>query len=538
MMPERWRSSLAAALMEARMKPKAAGLFLFCLILFCLILPARMPADSAEPRIAMSARAGDRATAHSLIAKGAEDVNARLPDGTSALHWAVRSDDSDLVSLLIRAKADTNVADPDGVTPLSLACSNANADIVRKLIAAGANPDLANNAGVTPLMAAVRRPQLDSIRVLLDGGAKVDARDKQAHETALMIAVRDNNVDAVRLLVAHGADVNAATRVGKTPERRPPGAGGGSHGTGIVRSGWPERGYQEATPGGMTPLLYASRDGRTEIARMLIAAGAKVNLPDANKITPLLMAATNNQPDTADILIQNGAEINAADFWGRTPLWAAVEMRDIEYSRSGQHDVDRDRLLQLIRALLDRGANPNARTAEVPPTRRYLMGLGDLSWVDFTGQTPFLRAALSGDLAVMKLLLEKGADPNTPTFSGTTALMAASGINWVVSQTFTEPMATQLEAVKLCLDKGGDVNAANSMGLTPVFGAANRGADELLTFLVERGARLDVKDKEGRTPAVWAEGVFLATNAPERKPSTIALIEKLQKKGPPVASVR
>ncbi len=100
-------------------------------------------------------------------------------------------------------------------------------------------------------------------------------------------------------------------------------------------------------------------------------------------------------------------------------------MRDIEYSRSGEHNVDRERLLQLIRTLLDRGANPNARTAEVPPTRRFLMGLGDLSWVDFTGQTPFLRAALSGDLTVMKLLLEKGADPNIPTFAGTTALMAA-----------------------------------------------------------------------------------------------------------------
>jgi ankyrin repeat protein len=167
------------------------------------------------------------------------------------------------------------------------------------------------------------------------------------------------------------------------------------------------------------------------------------------------------------------------------------------------------------------------------------MGLGDLSWVDFTGQTPFLRAALSGDLTVMKLLLEKGADPSIPTFSGTTALMAAAGINWVINQTFTEESATQIEALKLCLEKGADINAANAMGLTPVFGAANRGADDILAFLVEHGARLDVKDKEGRTPMVWAEGVFLATNAPERKPSTIALIEKLMKKdASPVASAR
>jgi len=519
------------------MKPRFAGF-----VLATFVLPVGMPAVASEAKIAAAARDGEQSAVIALVRSGSEDPNAKLPDGTTALHWAVRSDDLAIVSLLIGAKADVNAADPHGITPLALACQNANAQILHKLITAGANPNFADAAGVTPLMIAAARPQPENIRILLDAGAQVDARDRGPRQTALMIAVRENNAAAVRLLLDHGADVNAATRVGKTPARRPPGAGGGSHGLGIVRSGWPERGYQEATPGGMTPLLYAARDGRTEIARMLMAAGAKVNTPDANKINPLLMAITNNQPDTADLLIQNGAEINAADFWGRTPLWAAVEMRDIEYSRNAEHNVNREQLLQLIRTLLDRGANPNARTTEVPPTRRFLMGLGDLSWVDFTGQTPFLRAALSGDVTVMKLLLEKGADPNIPTASGTTALMAAAGVNWVVAQTFTENLATQLEAVKLCLEKGADVNAANSMGLTAVFGAANRGADDILAFLVDHGARLDVKDKQGRTPMVWAEGVFLATNAPERKPSTIALIEKLMKKdadaAAPVASVR
>ena len=519
------------------MKPRFAGF-----VLACFVTPVWMPALASEAKIAAAARDGERTDVIALVRAGSDDPNATLQDGTSALHWAVRSEDAEIVSLLIQAKADVNAADPHGITPLAMACQNADVEIVRKLIAAGANPNFADAAGITPLMIAAGRPQPENIRILLDAGAQPDARDHGPRQTALMIAVRENNADAARLLLAHGADVNAATRVGKTPARRPPGAGGGSHGLGIVRSGWPERGYQEATPGGMTPLLYAARDGRAEIARMLIAVGVKVNTPDANKITPLLMAITNNQPDMADLLIQNGAEINAVDFWGRTPLWAAVEMRDIEYSRNGEHNVDRERLLQLIRTLLDRGANPNARTAEVPPTRRFLMGLGDLSWVDFTGQTPFLRAALSGDLTVMKLLLEKGADPNIPTASDTTALMAAAGVNWALAQTFTEDMATQLEAVKLCLEKGADVNAANSMGLTAVFGAANRGADDILAFLVERGARLDVKDKQGRTPMVWAEGVFLATNAPERKPSTIALIEKLTKKdaavAAPVASVQ
>jgi ankyrin repeat protein len=177
--------------------------------------------------------------------------------------------------------------------------------------------------------------------------------------------------------------------------------------------------------------------------------------------------------------------------------------------------------------LLDRGAYVNARTKEAPPTRRFVTPLGDLSWVDFTGQTAFLRAALAGDITVMRLLLEKGADPNIATFAGTTALMAAAGVNWMTGQTFTESKEALMEAVQLCLEKGADVNAKNSMGVTAVIGAANRGSDDILEFLVKKGARLDIKDKEGRTPLVWAEGVFLATNAPEAKPSTIALIKRL-----------
>jgi ankyrin repeat protein len=152
---------------------------------------------------------------------------------------------------------------------------------------------------------------------------------------------------------------------------------------------------------------------------------------------------------------------------------------------------------------------------------------GSLSWVDFTGQTPFLTAALSGDVTVMRLLLEYGADPQISTVGGTTALMAAAGINWVVDQTFDEGPKALLEAVRLCWDLGMDVNAVNSMGLTASHGAANRGSDDIIRFLVDKGARLDVKDKEGRTPLTWAEGVFLATHPAKPKPSSIALIRQL-----------
>jgi len=195
--------------------------------------------------------------------------------------------------------------------------------------------------------------------------------------------------------------------------------------------------------------------------------------------------------------------------------------------------------MHIITMLLDKGVDVNARMKEFPPQRRYMLPLGSLEWVDFTGQTAFIRAAQSGDVPVMRRLLEKGADPNITTFNGTTALMAAAGVNWVAGQTFSESPAYGLEAVQLCLEIGGDVNAVNAMGLAAVHGAANRGSDDIIELLVKHGAKIDVPDKEGRTPLVWAEGVFLATNSPVAKPSTMALIKKLaNERGGPTGDAR
>ncbi len=495
-------------------------------IAFWVTIVALPMAHASGGNIAEAAMRGDLATVRTLIQSKA-DVNATLADGTTALHWAAQSDDAETVQSLIRAGADVKVKDRYGFTPLYFACSNGNAVIVRALLDAGADPNAATAEGETALITATRSGSVDAIKALLQKGASVNAKDTVTQQTALMWAVRANHPVVVPLLLEYGAEVNARTRTGKTPARRPPGAGGGSHGVGIVRGGWPERGYQDPTPGGMTALLYAARDGRLEIVRALIQAKADINQADANGITPLVMAITNNHLEAAKFLVESGAGPNMSDWWGRTPLWSAVEMRDRDLARGGEHDINRELAFELIRMLLDRGANPNARTKEVPPVRRFVEPLGDLSWVDFTGQTPFLRAALSGDISVMRLLLERGADPNLATDAGTTPLMAAAGVNWVVAQTYTESKEAQMEAVKLCLEKGADVNAKNSMGITAIIGAANRGADDILEFLVQHGARLDVKDKEGRTPLTWAEGVFLATNAPESKPSTIALIKKL-----------
>src|SRR5688572_6034822 len=377
-------------------------------------------------------------------------------------------------------------------------------------------------------MAAIRSGSVDAVTALVEAGADVNAADPQLGHSVLMLAVRSDNAPIVKLLLTRGAKLDARTRVGAKPAVRPPGAGGGSHGVGIVRSGVPPQGEQLPTPGGMTPLLYAARDGSFDAARVLIEAGAELNAADPNGMTPLMMAITNGKIPVAQMLVDKGADVRAADWYGRTALWAAVEIRNLDM-RSGATDngIDRDAALRLIASIVDKGADVNARVKEFPPQRRHLLPLASLEWVDFTGQTAFIRAAQSADVPVMRLLLAKGADPTITTFNGTTALMAAAGVNWVPAQTFSESPARWIEAVQLCLEVGADVNAVNEMGLTAVHGAANRGSDDIIELLARRGARLDLPDKHDRTPLVWAEGVFLATNSPVAKPSTIALIKRL-----------
>ena len=497
--------------------------------------PAIGLAAEHDARFADAAARGDLTGIRGLLAQAqASDVNAPGVDGMTALHWAVRADRRDMAELLVRAGADATARNRYGITPLYLAAVNGSADMIRMLLDAGADPNGVAPTGETALMTASRTGEPAAIRLLLERGARVDTRDTEFSQTALMLAVRENHPAAVKLLIDHGATVNAQTRIGATPEFRPPckGTGCGSEGVGINRGGLPDRGRRGEALGGFTPLLYAARDGRVEEARLLVAAGADIEIAEANQIRPLLMAVLNNQLEIARLLLAKGANPNADDFWGRSPLWAAVDYRNLDMNNRDQdspidNGVDRGPILDFVKTLIDAGANVNVRTREVPPSRRWLYSLGDVSWVDLTGQTPFLRAALSADTATMRLLVARGADPKLPTLAGTTPLMAAAGVNWAVAQTYTESKDAQLQAVKLCLELGADINATNSMGLTALIGAANRGSNDIITFLAGHGARVDVKDREGRTPTRWAEGVFLAAVGAERKPETIALLEKL-----------
>jgi ankyrin repeat protein len=492
----------------------------------CVAPRVAVAADSA---LVQAAAAGDLEGVRALLRQG-DDVNATGSDGTTALHWVVRADDLATADALLRAGAKPTVANALGITPAYIAAGNGNAAMLARLLDAGANVATVDASGDTLLMAAVRAGNPDAVQLLLDRGAPVNAVEPQFQHTALMWAVRRNDAPIMKLLIAKGAAIEARTRTGDRPVPRPPGTGGGSHGVGIVRSGVPPQGEQQPTPGGMTPLLFAARDGLLDAARLLVEVGADVNLADPNGITPLVMALTNGQLPVAKLLIAHGADVQRADWWGRTPLWSAVDIRNLAVrSGTSQFDngIDRAAALEVIAALLNSGADVNARVKEFPPMRRYLLPLASLEWVDFTGQTAFIRAAQAADVPVMQLLLAKGADPAITTSHGTNALMAAAGVNWVVGETFSESPAMWIQAVHLCLDLGFAVNAANEMGLQAVHGAANRGSDDVIELLAQHGADLNHPDKEGRTPYIWAQGVFLATNSPVAKPATMALIDRL-----------
>jgi len=488
---------------------------------------------ATDTRLAEAAQKRDTATVRTLLSQKV-DPNVPGRDGTPALLWMVRIDDVETARLLVKAGADVKAANRQGLTPLALAASNGSAAMLKVLIDAGADVNATDPAGETPLMLAARVGSLDAARVLMERGATIEAKDAQFEQTALMVAVRENRPQVVKLLVELGANVNARTRVGVTPPFiLPNSVPGFGHGIGIVRGGSPDRGRRAPTPGGMSPLQYAARDGRLDTVKVLLASGADINQVEANNITPLITAITNNHPDVAAYLIEQGADIHTTDWYGRTALFTAVETRnmDVDNGPPFENGIDRAPYVPLIQLLLDKKADVNARTQEQLPIRnQFLRTTGTLEWVDFTGMTPFIYAARAGDVTVMKMLLKAGADPKMETYRGTNALMAAAGVNWVFNQTYWEGEKANLEAVKLCFDLGlSDVNKQNSMGVTALMGAANRGSDEIIRYLVTKGASLDTKDAEGRTAMTWAEGVFLATNPAQRKASSVELLTSLAK---------
>jgi ankyrin len=402
-------------------------------------------------------------------------------DGTTAMHWAVQADDLAVVDLLIRAGANVSAANREGATPMQIAATIGNAAMIEKLIKGGADP----NASLSPyndtaLMFAARTGKPDAVKTLLDNGAKVNAKESWGDTTALMWAVSEAHPAVVKLLVDRGADVNARSKF------VPSATGRGFEGATPVdpRSNQPP---EEHSSGSLTPLMFAAREGDLESARLLIAAGAKLNVVDGDGKGALSLAIFNGSYDVASFLVDNHADVNQADAERFTPLFWAVDRRNMETAPNFPWMVTTDPL-PLIKKLLDAGANPNAVVNNTPRGR---MREGSPRIVFATA---LMRAAFSGDLTLTKLLLSYGADPKIVSKDNETVLQAAAGTGFIPGYNKTRPPAERLEVVKLMVELGQDVNAADNYGITALMVAANIGDVPIIQYLIDKGADLGAYD--------------------------------------------
>lgn len=475
-------------------------------------------AADRDVTIVDAAKRADWKAVRGLLEQGA-DVSAPRPDGTTALHWASYLDESEGAALLIRAGAKVNAANNLGATPLWLACENGSAAMVQKLLEAGADPNAALLSGETPLMTASRTGTADVVRQLLAKGADANAKERAyGQQTALMWAVAEKHSDVVEVLLAHGADVRARTKAW----------------TQTVKIATPAQNHPEyiidVQQGGNTPLLFAAQAGDLASARLLVASGADVNDTTAAGASVTVIAAHSGHGKVAAFLLEKGADANAAGA-GYTALHAAILREDEE----------------LVGALLAHGANPNTPILKATPVRRQSADF--FLAPAFVGATPFWLAARFGQATSMRQLAKHGANPlfvhhvafwdelrgyaiGRVTEGHTTALMAATGMGHEIcacpaeqvaaeKPSLPESEARRLEAVKVAAELGVDLNAANADGNTALHTVAAKGYDSIVKFLVEKGARFDLKNAQGQTPL----GVAMASRG--RAKTTVELLRAL-----------
>lgn len=555
--------------------------YVFSAVTMGLLISAVASGAVTSP-VADAAMKGDSTALAALLRRRA-DVNAPQPDGATAIQWAAYRNDVEMADLLIKAGADVKVANHDGATPLSLAAENGSAAMIERLIEAGADPNEKRPNGETPLMMASRNGNVAAIKVLLDHKADVNAKENLRGTTALMWAAEQSHAEAIKVLLEHGADKAAATdpdtrnsRLNIAPSvqqraQSAQGAGGLNRARAAraaragARAGAASaddafdfeaffRGPQVKDGGGLTPLAYAAREGCFDCAKALVEAGADVNQPTLYGWSPLLVATQNRHYKLAAYLLDHGANPDLANKGGWTPLYLATDNRNIE---SGDYPVRKPDMdhLEYIKLLLDKGANVNARICGAQSTDKECKGDTTETRTNFTmqwlyedGATPFLRAAQSGDTALMKLLLAKGADPKIATAHNDTALAVAAGIGWVEGVTYEWSPEQSVEAVKMCLDLGIDPNAADDQGRTALHGAAHKGRTEVIQLLVDRGANMEAHDMGSRDtvngamkgltwiPLDWARGlVRVGVQSAIAHPEAEKLLVKLMtEKGLPI----
>ena len=574
----------------------------------------------AQAPVADAAMHGDRAAVKALLQQGG-DVNAAQGDGMTALHWAAMKNDGELAQMLVYAGANVKATTRLGSnTPLVLAARNGNAPVVQVLLKAGADAKAATSTGTTPLMLAAASGSTEAVTALLAAGSDLEAKESSMQQTPLMFAAAFSRVEVMKALVAAGANVKATTKVvnlasltspedefrqqqtppatgapaaagarpagAPTPEpsavaappaaagapapAAPPapaqaggggGGGGGRRGPAVGKAGVDRQfRYNELVgwQGGLTPLLFAVRQGSMEAVDVLLGAGADVNQVSAgDKSSPLVLAIANGHFDVAMHLLEKGANPNLIAENGVAPLYGVVNVQwapKALYPQPRSYLQQQATYLDTMKALLDKGADPNARLR----FKVWYSGYNfDLSGVDEIGATAFWRAAYAADIDAMKLLVKYGADPNIPTTKpagrprvgdagvreggdvsglpalpvggpGVTALQAAAGVGYgegFAANSHRYAPSGMMAAVKFLVgDLGADVNAADHEGNTALHQAAARGDVTMIDYLVSRGADVTRVNREGQSTADMANGPVQRT---QPYPEALELLEKL-----------
>lgn len=499
--------------------------------------------EGAITPLFMACTNGDAAMIDALLKAGAE-ANSTKANATTALMMAAASGSADAVKVLLDHGADPKAKESvHGQTALMFAAALNRDAAIKVLMAHGAEPNVVTAAS------KVERVRFDQDGNIVEdrpgarggggrGGARAQAQGAPAAATAeaaakpvVMDAKAEEAADAAADAQAAAAAAKAANDAAKAdletfsralgfksvqfllakPKAR----------AGDVAFRAPRRVGPEFA-GGMTALLYAAREGHRDAVRAMVESGADVNVVSADKFSPMVIAITNGHLDVAKYLLDHGADPNLVSVSGMTALYATIDVQWAPHAWFPQPTTEQQKVkyLDLMKALIDKGAKVNAPIGDKPWFRSFT---NDYTWVDPAGATPFWRAAQSSDIAAMRLLVEHGADPKIPTKSGDTPLLAAAGIGWAANWSVNAPVPL-IEAVKYCVELGDEVNAADNRGYTALHGAAYLGNNDMVNFLVSKGAKVDVKSKAGDTVADMANG---PTRFGQPHLETVALLEKL-----------